>query len=70
MRQKAFPADAIEATSARIKYGLNVKTYGMLAGQLPAWRLGSAVYHSDGELRRLIRKLVQFEPAGEQEATA
>jgi hypothetical protein len=55
MRNRTFPRDAVEATNARIKYGLDGATYARLAAQLYAWHLGSATFHSDGDIRQLIR---------------
>jgi hypothetical protein len=63
MATRPFPRDAIEATAARLKYGLDHATYSRLAAQLHAWRLGSAIFHSDGELLRLIRSTARSEPA-------
>jgi len=72
MQRKAFPRDAIEATTARIEFVLDNSTYSKLATQLPAWRLGSAIYHSAGDLRRLIRQSARYEPrdASQRRATA
>ncbi len=62
MRTRAFPRDAIEATTARLKYGLSNATYSPLAAQLHAWRVGSATFHSDSEIRRAIRQTARYEP--------
>lgn len=63
MRRKVFPRDAIEASAARVAYGLDGATYAKLVSRLPAWRLGSATFHSDSDLRRLIRENARFEPS-------
>ena len=61
MRNRPFPRDAIEASAARLTYGLDGATYSKLATELRAWRLGSAVFHSASELHSLIRKSARFE---------
>lgn len=63
MRRRAFPRDAIEANTARIEFGLDTSTYSKVATQLQAWRLGSAIYHSASELRRIIRESARYEPS-------
>jgi hypothetical protein len=64
VRDRAFPSDPIEATTARIKYGLDGATYSRLAPRLRTWRLGNAIFHSHSELRRIIRESARFEPSG------
>jgi len=63
-RKRAFPRDPIEATAARIEFGLDGATYSRLVTRLRTWRLGSAIYHSASELRRVIRESARFEPSG------
>jgi len=63
MRKNTFPRDAIEATTARVRYGLDVSTYNKLALQLDTWSLGRAKFHSESALRRLIRVSACLEPS-------
>jgi hypothetical protein len=65
--RRDFPSDPIEATAARIEFGLDGATYSRLAAQLRAWRLGSAVFHSASELRRIIRTSARYEPSAESQ---
>jgi hypothetical protein len=60
--RRVFPRDAIEATAVRLKYGLNNATYLPLAAGLHAWRVGSAVFHSEGDVRRAIGEAAHHEP--------
>ena len=66
-RTRDFPHDAIESTAARIQYGLDGATYSRLAAQLRTWRVGSAIFHSAGELRRIIRTSARYEPSAESQ---
>lgn len=71
-RIPALPIDAIESTSVRIRYGLNLKSFETVTAGLRRWRLGTGMYFSEREIRASIKRLARFEPAPEtgQEATA
>jgi hypothetical protein len=61
MSTRAFPGDAIEATAVRLKYGLNNATYQPLAATLHAWRVGSAVFHSESDILNAISQAAHHE---------
>jgi hypothetical protein len=62
MRARVFPRDAIEATTARLKYGLSSANFAPLAAKLHTWRVGSAIFHSESDVRRAIRDVARHEP--------
>jgi hypothetical protein len=63
MPEPTFPPDAIEAITARLRYGLNQRSWDQVTAGLPRWRVGTATFISEDQLRRAIKLLARFESA-------